>query len=369
MNKLDRIKVAGFKSIKHLEQPLERLTVLIGPNGSGKTNLLGVFTFLSAIRRGYLQNYVIGSGGADKVLHFGSRVTERIRIELTLEAGENGYEIELSPDEEDRLTLSNEVVTFRDERAYPDRELLRRPLMRRGLEAGISESGLTRIPGYVQKHLASWRVYHFHDTSTLLPMKKTADVDDNRYLRADGSNFALFLYLLREKHRVSYDRIEATVQQVAPFFSKFTLKPQELNPEKIRLEWKHQGTDAYFGASSLSDGTLRFMALATLFLQPSAFMPSVILVDEPELGLHPYAIALLAALIKKASVHSQVIISTQSSLLLDYFTPEEVLVANRDDGATHYSRLKSSELQSWLDDYSLGQLWEKGWLGGRPTKE
>ncbi len=367
MDKLDRIKVTGFKSIEHLDQPLKRLTVLIGPNGSGKTNLLGVFALLNAIRQGRLQEYVIKSGGADKVLHFGSRVTERIRIEVTFQKGVNGYEIELWPDADDQLIPSNEVATFWIQEKYSTP--LGDHLTRRGLEAGISESGLKGIPGFVQKHLASWRIYHFHDTSRKSTMKKTADVDDNRYLRPDGSNLASFLYLLREKHRASYDRIESTVRQMAPFFCGFTLEPQELNLEKIRLEWQHQGTDAYFSVSSLSDGTLRFMALATLFLQPSTFMPSVILIDEPELGLHPYAIALLAALIKKASVHSQVIVATQSSLLLDSFSPEEILVANRVEGATCYSRPSSSELESWLEDYSLGQLWEKGWLGGRPTKE
>lgn len=367
MNKLDKITIAGFKSIKHAELPLERLTVLIGPNGSGKTNLLGVFTFLSEIRKGRLRDYVDDWGGADTVLHFGPRVTERIRIELAFEAGENEYEIELRRNKDNRLIPSIEVATFWDREKYSTP--LRRELDRRGFEAGISEQGLTRTPGYVQQHLASWRVYHFHDTSTLSPLKKTADVDDNRYLRADGSNLASFLYLLRKRYRVSYDRIEAVVQQMAPFFCGFALEPQELNPEKIRLEWQHHGTDAYFGVSSLSDGTLRFMALATLFLQPSTFMPSVILIDEPELGLHPYAITLLAALIKKASVHTQVIVSTQSSLLVDLFEPEEVLVADRVDGATRYSRPSSFELESWLEDYSLGQLWEKGWLGGRPTRE
>ena len=200
-------------------------------------------------------------------------------------------------------------------------------------------------------------------------MKKTADVDDNRYLRPDGSNLAAFLYLLSERHEDSYRTITQTVGQVAPFFEGFNLEPLLRNPDKIRLEWRHAGTDAYFNASSLSDGTLRFMALATLFLQPVELRPSVILVDEPELGMHPYAITLLAALMKQASTGAQVIVSTQSSLLLDHFEPEEVLVAERVDGATRLERLESSKLESWLESYSLGQLWEKNELGGRPGPE
>ena len=200
-------------------------------------------------------------------------------------------------------------------------------------------------------------------------MKKTADVNDNRHLRPDGSNLAAFLFLLRNQYPESYGLISRTVRQVAPFFEGFQLEPQLLNPNKIQLEWRHAGTDAYFDASSLSDGTLRFMALATLFLQPEGFRPSVILVDEPELGMHPYAITLLASLMKQAAVETQVIVSTQSSLLLDHFEPEDVLVADRIDGGTQLTRLDKVELQPWLEEYSLGQLWEKNELGGRPKSE
>src|SRR5260370_38864896 len=126
-------------------------------------------------------------------------------------------------------------------------------------------------------------------------------------------------------------------------------------------------SDQYFDAASLSDGTLRFIVLATLFLQPEQFRPSVILVDEPELGLHPYAIEMMVAMVSQASVATQVIMSTQSSLLLDHFQPEDVLVADRVDGGTQLTRLDSTQLAKWLEDYSLGQLWEKNELGGRPV--
>ena len=171
------------------------------------------------------------------------------------------------------------------------------------------------------------------------------------------------------KHEGSYRSIVRTVQQVAPFFRNFALEPRPENPDTIRLEWEHVGMDAYFDASSLSDGTLRFMAIATLFLQPTEYRPSVILLDEPELGMHPYAITLLASLMKQASVDTQVIVSTQSSLLVDHFEPADVVVADRVDGGTKFTRLESSKLAVWLEDYSLGQLWEKNELGGRPRRE
>jgi predicted ATPase len=160
--------------------------------------------------------------------------------------------------------------------------------------------------------------------------------------------------------------IRKTVQLAAPFFDDFLLLPRSLKPDDINLQWRHRNSDLYFEASSLSDGTLRFIALATLFLQPQDYRPSLILVDEPELGLHPYAIEILASMIRQASIDTQIIISTQSSLLLDHFEPEDVLVADRVDGSTQIKRLNSERLAKWLEDYSLGQLWEKNEIGGRP---
>lgn len=331
-NALDYITIKGFKSIASIEKlALRPINVVIGPNGSGKSNFLGVFEFLYEIYEGKtadrLRDYVTAAGGAEKILHFGSKATREIVFDYSFRQGR--YELRLRPTADDGLYLyGGRFTTVWD---------------------------------------LSWRVYHFEDTSFSSPMRKTAKVDDNRFLRADGANLPAFLYLLREKHKDSYDLIVRTVQRVAPFFEDFRLDPLQLKPDDIKLEWRHKKSDQYFDASSLSDGTLRFIALATLFLQPERFRPSVILVDEPELGLHPYALEVLAALVRQASVTNQVIASTQSSLLLDHFQPEDVLVADRVDGGTQLTRLESPQLAKWLEDYSLGQLWEKNELGGRPV--
>lgn len=368
MPALSTISVKGFKSIASIEKlKLGAINVVIGPNGSGKSNFIGVFSFLHSIREGHLQDYVIKTGGADKILHFGTKVTKQLQIRISFRNEINQYEINLEPTNADELVPHSEWVYYWNQSKYSGP--MGESLPRTGKEAGISAQESTRIASYVRDHLDRWRLYHFHDTSSTSPMKKTADINDNRYLRPDGSNLAAFLYFLREKHNSSYSLIRRTVQRVAPFFDDFQLEPQQLNPEKIRLEWKHKGSESYFDASALSDGTLRFIALATLFFQPINFQPSVILVDEPELGLHPYAITLLASLIKQASVNIQVIISTQSPLLLDQFQPEDVLVADRVDGGTQFSRLDPVRLEEWLQDYSLGQLWEKNELGGRPEAE
>jgi len=368
MPALDTITIKGFRSIASIENlKLEAINVLIGPNGSGKSNFIEAFSFLHAIREGQLQDYVIKAGGADKVLYFGSRVTAAVEIQISFQGGVNQYQITLEPTGTDQLHPSSETASFWNKARYP--RPYNEDLAPCGLEAGISDPNSKQTPGFVRAYLDRWRLYHFHDTSPNSQMKKTADINDNRYLRPDASNLAAFLYYLHARHQTSYSLIRRTVQLVAPFFDDFLLEPQKLNPDKIRLEWKHKGSDAYFDTSSLSDGTLRFMALATLFLQPNEYRPSVILVDEPELGLHPYAITMLASLIKQASAGTQVIVSTQSSLLLDSFKPEDVLVADRVDGGTQLTRLQSEKLNVWLENYSLGQLWEKNELGGRPGTE
>lgn len=368
MPELDYISVKGFKSIASVDQlPLRAINVLIGPNGSGKSNFIGVFSFLNAIREGQLQDYVSKAGGADRLLYFGSKVTEEIKLQISFEEGVNQYEITLKPTETDQLYPSEEAVSFWNKSKY------NRPfssgLQSHGAEAGISDKNSERIARYVRRHLSSWRLYHFHDTSSSSPMKKTVDIDDNDHLRSDASNLAAFLYFLNRRHESSYSLIRRALQRVAPFFDDFVLRPQKLNPEKIRLEWRHKGSNSYFDSSSFSDGTLRFIALATLLLQPEIYRPSVIVVDEPELGLHPYAITMLGSLIKQSSTKTQVIISTQSPLLLDQFQPEDVLVADLVDGGTRFTRLESTKLEKWLEDYSLGQLWEKNEFGGRPGAE
>lgn len=366
---LDYITIKGFKSIALVEKlPLRPINLIIGPNGSGKSNFIGVFSFLHEIREGRLNDYVRKAGGAEQLLHFGSKVTNEILIRISFRQEVNQYELRLRSTSEDSLYPWDERVYFWDKKYSEPYSDSLRP-RESGQEAGISDSKADGIASWVRLRLGRWRLYHVHDTSATSPLRKTAKLNDNEFLRPDGSNLAAFLYLLLKKHPNEYSLIRRTIQRVAPFFDDFLLKPDPLNEEAIRLAWRHKNSDQYFGASSLSDGTLRFIALATLFLQPEAYRPSVILVDEPELGLHPHAITLLASLIKQVSQQTQVILSTQSSLLLDHFQPEDVLVADRVEGQTKFSRLDSDRLATWLEDYSLGQLWEKNELGGRPGRE
>ena len=135
------------------------------------------------------------------------------------------------------------------------------------------------------------------------------------------------------------------------------------DPQETWLEWKQRGSDYPSSPYQMSDGSLRFICLATALLQPEP--PSTILLDEPELGLHPHALALLAGLIQKASSRTQVIVSTQSARLIDYFTPEDIIVVEHENDESTFRRLPLDELKQWRDDYSIGELWEMNLLEGR----
>lgn len=364
MSALDHIEIRGFKSIRETSLDLGPLNVLIGANGAGKSNFISVFKLLNQIVQENLQEFVAVNGGGESFLHFGQKVTSK--IELELQFGQNGYNVTLIPTSNDAMIFSKENCWY----MYPNTGI------KHDINLGIGhkETGLieeardanARIAKYVLTNLRSWKLYHFHDTSDSAKIKKTGDINDNTILRPDASNLAAFLFLLREKHLEHYVQIVNTIRLAAPFFDDFVLRPAPLNPEKIQLEWRQEGTDSYFNASALSDGTLRFMCLATLLLQPNP--PSTILIDEPELGLHPYAITLLANLLESAATRRQVIVSTQSVPLVNQFSPEEIIVVDLKAGESHFRRLASTEIADWLEDYGLGELWEKNVLGGRPQR-
>lgn len=363
MHRLDRIRVAGFKSIRDQTLELRPLNVLIGANGAGKSNFIDVFRLLHEIVSQNLQLFVARSGGADRLLHFGSKVTEQILVHLDFD--KNSYLCRLVPAVDGSLVFAEERIYFQKPGYGGPFD---RPLGMGHRETLLldeaAEHGKLSIAGYVVDDLQSWKVYHFHDTSPLARVKQTGDLDDNVALRPDAANLAAFLYRLQETDPGSFRNIVDTARLVAPFFGSLSLRPDRLNPRQIKLEWQEKNSDTYFDAHALSDGTLRFLCLATLLLQPSP--PTTILIDEPELGLHPYAITVLADLLRAAAERTQVIVSTQSVTLVDQISPEDVVVVDRERGGSVFRRLSSARLESWLDGYSLGELWEKNVLGGRP---
>lgn len=368
---LRHITLKGYKSFRELDLELAPINVLIGGNGSGKSNFIGLFRLLQRMMNRELQLHVAQSGGAEQMLHYGRRQTQQIEIALWYQQSEklaNGYECKFTA-AQDRLLITYEATYFHDQGRYA------KPLQKQVDERPSEESRLPEwvkfggVAAYVYAALKSYQVYHFHDTSEAARLKQMGDLHENQRLLPDAGNLAAYLYLLQEKYPQQYQNIIETIRLAAPFFGDFQLRPNPLNPEKIRLEWRERGSDLTFGANALSDGTLRFICLATLFLQPTENLPATIILDEPELGLHPFAIQLLAEMVHSVSQHTQVILATQSVTLLNQFLPEQILVLDRNtEGTSVISRLDPDQLAHWLEGYSLGELWEKNLLGGRPAR-
>lgn len=359
---IKKIVTRGYKSIKDQDVDLLPVNILIGGNGIGKSNFISIFTLIRNLYEQNLQSYILSKGGADSLLFMGKKETESITLDLYFadwdKEAHNRFIINLR-EAQDSLFIE------RVDTAYYRNGLWYKQLHESDRKESSFKEDHTGQAFYVNSLLRQFEVYHFHDTGDRSPMKGKCNIDDNITLRNNGSNIASFLYYLKEKHPKHFARIEKTVASVSPFFEGFNLMPSRLNENFIQLEWKQKGaSDCYFNAYQLSDGTLRFICLATLLLQPD--LPKTIIIDEPELGLHPVAINKLSALIKKASEKAQIIVSTQSVNLVDNFEPEDIIVADRKDNATVFSRLNSKDLAGWLEDYSLGEIWEKNIIGGQP---
>jgi len=368
---LKKITIKGFKSIESLVNfELGPLNILIGANGAGKSNFVDFFRMLRAMAQEGLQGFILKAGGVDGFLYLGSAHTRQItaRVELC----DMAYEFTLSPTAIDKARIDQEVV--RDLKAnvsFSVEETLESNLRASALgerNEFIQQSDDRGIFESIHAPLESCMVYHFHDTSIYAPMRRHQPAYDKEFLRPDASNIAAFLLQLRQKHKGNYDLIRDTVRLIAPFFDDFILEPETMGlEEKVKLAWRQKGSDFPFQPYHLSDGTIRFICLATALLQPN--LPATIVIDEPELGLHPDAIGMLAGLIRSAATQTQIIVSTQSPGLLAHFQPEDVVVVNREQGHSTFSRVNTDELREWLNEYSVAELWQKNVLRAGPVNE
>lgn len=365
MAMLKRVEIRGFRSIREMDLELRPLNVLIGANGSGKSNLISFFKMLNEMTSGRLQQYIATTGRAQSILHFGPKETALLtaHLEFELEGELVLYAIGFAHGFGDTLTFAEETVQIRP------RESAAYETVWTG--TGHIESGLSEHGGHGNRHcqrlwiqLNHSRVFHFHDTSSTARVRQYCYADDARPLLHDAANLASVLFRLRRDHQAVYQRIVGTIRLIAPFFDDFDLAKAESHD--IILNWRHRDSDLVFGPHQLSDGTLRAICLVTLLLQPAKELPELVIVDEPELGLHPYALSVVASLFKAAAQHTQILMSTQSSGFLDYFDAEDVVVVERDGRASRFTRVDAQKLEAWLYDYSLGEVWEKNVIGGGP---
>ena len=352
MSKLNRIQLKGFKSILNIDLELQHLNLLIGPNGAGKSNFIDFFRFMNQLGQKDLQFFLALKGGSERFLHFGRQITEAIEIALLFEL--NRYICTLVPDQTEKLIFQQEYCQRLTEASH---KLASRGNKESGLPEKLIEPA-NQIAGY----LSDWQIYHFHDTSETAKVKQSGQLHDNERLRPQAENLAAFLFSIEDT--AQYHQIVQTIQRVAPFFQNFILKPEKTDPNRIRLRWKQRGTNAYFDAHAFSDGTLRFICLTTLLLQPH--LPTMILLDEPELGLHPYAMQLLAGMMRSVANRSQIIASSQSVTLANQFEWSNLIIVEQVDNASQFKRLTEEKVKVWLEDYRIGDLWEKNLIGGTP---
>lgn len=356
---LSRIRIFGYKSIKKCNLDLNKINVLIGSNGAGKSNFIAALSLLQKVLNKELQ-ITVAQSGVNSMFYNGRKETENIYLEVYF--NNNSYGFYLMPTDDNRIVFEKEFY------GYDDYES---PVASGHDESKWDNGVSNKINGYVRPILQNqnWRVYHFHDTGRSAKVKQEHNISNNQVLMNDAANLAAFLYRLKNNYKTSYNEIVGTIQLIAPYFKDFILEAQESNNEQIILKWKQIGCDDVFNASQFSDGTLRFICLATLLLQPHELQPATIIVDEPELGLHPYAITIFSEMVKQLSDEKQIIVSTQSVELLNEFDVEDVIVVDRSNDGSVFKRLDEEELEAWLEsDYALGDLWKKNVLGGRLSK-
>jgi len=351
IGKLDRIQLKGFKSISNMDLEIRHLNILLGANGAGKSNFINWFRFMNQLVQKDLQFFVAQQGGADRFLHFGRKVTDAIEIQLLFKS--NGYACTLVPDQTGGFIFKKEWISDADDK--------RIKLANRGDKESALPSCTDPIAS--QLVLSDWQIYHFHDTSDTAKVKQSGAIYDNERLRPQAENLAAFLFSIQNTEQ--YQKIVQTIQRVAPFFHDFILKPEKTDPDSIRLRWKHRGTDDYFDANAFSDGTLRFICLTTLLHQP--VLPLMILLDEPELGLHPYAMQLLAGMMRSVAHKTQIIASSQSVTLANQFEWQDLIIVEQPENASLFRRLNEEQIKVWLDNYRIGELWEKNLIGGTPS--
>ncbi|MBN1698599.1 MAG: AAA family ATPase [Spirochaetales bacterium] len=369
MSSLDRLTIKGFKSIKTLEDfSLGKLNIFIGGNGAGKTNLIGFFRMLRSLIDGNLGNYVVQNGGAGDLLFNGPKITTE--MEFTTIFGIRGYCFTLKPTPKDKCIITAEKRFYKYARTGggwwdlgdgdDDTSLLVKEAKSKRKDSQYS------LPVY--EAIASWQIYHFHDTSETSAMRQYEIIQDNKYLRGNASNIAPYLFMLKNKYFTEYTEILNAVRMVMPFFDDFLLDITDFGrKQKLNLSWKQKGSDYPMQPYHLSDGSLRFICLATALLQPDP--PSTIIIDEPELGLHPEAISILSELIQDASKRTQIIVATQSPALIDHFGIEDIIVVKRENGASTFQRLNEEDFKTWLENYSVGELWTKNVIDGGPVYE
>ena len=364
---LDKLTIHGFKSIKELRDlQLKKLNVFVGANGCGKSNFISFFKMLHSLMDGNLFEYLRKNGGIGDILYNGRKTTQEMTFEMHF--GERGYRFTLNPTLRESMALTDEAIYYQGHWRELGNSYDVFSLLVKEAKGGSSDAEFTKP---VYDSIMSWVAYHFHDTGPRAPMRHSEITADHGALRPNASNIAPFLLHIRDNSADEYNEILNACRLALPFLKEFIFQEQLFGSanekRKVNLSWRTKQSDYPWQTYHLSDGSIRFICLATALLQPNP--PSTLIIDEPELGLHPEAIRLLGELIKSAAWRTQVIIATQSPLLLDQFGIEDIVVVNRQDDQSVFERLNQKDFDEWLEDYTTGELWAKNVIHGGSNYE
>jgi predicted ATPase len=379
--KIKRIKIHGFKSLKEIDFELRPLNVLIGPNNGGKTNFLDFFAFLSEAAHEQLQDAIARRGGFHSLVFAGyadpknQKLFWEIQCETPIvENPRISYKTTLTSTlsfppgtkvEEESLggqDLGVRKRPFSDlEKILAGHKILEKPKLKEE-ELVIAQEPKELVEFMFRDYMRSWTIYEF-STAENSPLRREQSLKADIRISPTGDNLASVLHNLREQgqYREAYNEIIKTLKAAFPAFKDLHF-PSGGGEGKIIIRWE-EGFRRDFSANVLSDGVLKFLCLATLLL--SSDPPDIICIDEPEIGLHPGLIGLVAEMLVAASEKTQLIVATHSPQLITHLKPEDVVVVERENGATVLKRLPAEQLQSWLRDFTLGELWLTGVIGGR----
>ncbi len=363
---LDKLTIRGFKSIRELKDfELKNLNIFIGANGAGKSNLISFFQMLKSHVEDNLKYYVAENGGIGDILRNGRKITKKMEFEICFES--LSLRLRITPGSGENYSMSQVTAFYHADDSY-ESEFASTESNDLQVAEGSGTETNEKYSRYIDEIVNSWKIYHFHDTSLTAFMRHAEIIENNKYLRHDASNIAPYLLRLRNEEPSAYHKILSACRFVTPFLDDFLLEPQKFGPKtKVSLTWKTKNSDYPMQPYHLSDGTIRFICLATALVQPD--LPSMIIIDEPDLGLHPDAIHILSELIKSAAKKSQIIVTTQSPLLLDEFSIEDIVVVKRQDGQSTFERLQYKEFEGWLEEFSVGELWTMNVIQGDLTHE
>jgi predicted ATPase len=380
----DYIKIEGFRSFKKVELEMPRLAVLIGPNGGGKSNFLDLMSLMSEAAQGQLEKGVGIRGGADCVgfgfsslrnvfveFHFQGESLPNVRFKLGFDVAFATSNVQVEEVVEEPTTERNGQLSVvkrdRNECVFREGEIEERKTLEWASELAIFQvRDLSKYPTPYRllSNIQEWTLYRDIDVGPESPVRQPELVRPAVRLLPDGRNLSSVLYAMQQDHEETWEDILGILKTAYPDFEKLRV-PAGGGDGKVHLRWFERPHEKEgLSANLLSDGTLKLLCLIAILKSPNP--PPLICIDEPELGLHPDWIELVAELLQDAAVRTQVIVATHSPHIVAKLDPDQVIVTEKENGETRLERLSSSDLEKWLRDFNLADLWLAGHIGGRP---